>query len=49
MMAAPLLQVQGLRVAFGGKEVVRGVDFAIARGRNWRWWGSRARARPSPR
>ena len=32
MMAAPLLQVQGLRVAFGGKEVVRGVDFAIAQG-----------------
>jgi len=29
-MTAPLLQVQGLRVAFGGKEVVHGVDFTIA-------------------
>ncbi|MDM0111171.1 dipeptide ABC transporter ATP-binding protein [Variovorax sp. J22R133] len=27
-----LLDVQGLRVAFGGKEVVHGVDFRIARG-----------------
>jgi microcin C transport system ATP-binding protein len=28
----PLLDVKGLRVAFGGKEVVRGIDFAIAPG-----------------
>jgi microcin C transport system ATP-binding protein len=27
-----LLEVQGLRVAFGGKEVVRGIDFQIAPG-----------------
>ncbi len=27
-----LLQVTGLRVAFGGKEVVRGIDFNLARG-----------------
>ncbi len=30
--AAPLLQVSGLRVAFGGREVVHGVDFSIAAG-----------------
>ncbi len=29
---AALLQVQGLRVAFGGKEVVRSIDFQIAPG-----------------
>jgi microcin C transport system ATP-binding protein len=28
----PLLEVKGLRVAFGGKEVVHGVDFAVAPG-----------------
>ena len=27
-----LLDVRGLRVAFGGKDVVRGIDFSIARG-----------------
>jgi microcin C transport system ATP-binding protein len=31
-MTTPLLQVQNLRVAFGGKEVVHGVDFTIAPG-----------------
>ncbi len=31
-MSEALLQVSGLRVAFGGKEVVHGVDFAIAPG-----------------
>ena len=31
-MNAPLLQVEGLRVAFSGKEVVHGVDFHIAPG-----------------
>ncbi len=31
-MSAPLLEVRDLRVAFGGKEVVRGVDFGIAPG-----------------
>ena len=31
-MNGQLLQVQGLRVAFGGKEVVHGVDFTIAPG-----------------
>ena len=31
-MSADLLKVQGLRVAFGGKEVVRGIDFALAPG-----------------
>jgi microcin C transport system ATP-binding protein len=30
--AVPLLDVKGLRVSFGGKEVVRGVDFHIAAG-----------------
>ncbi|WP_341904203.1 dipeptide ABC transporter ATP-binding protein [Polaromonas sp. YR568] len=30
--ANPLLAVKDLRVAFGGKEVVRGIDFSIARG-----------------
>ncbi len=30
--SVPLLDVRGLRVAFGGKEVVHGVDFAIAPG-----------------
>jgi len=29
---SPLLDVQGLRVAFGGKEVVRGLDFRISPG-----------------
>ena len=28
----PLLDVKGLRVAFGGKEVVHGVDFHVAPG-----------------
>ena len=28
----PLLDVSGLRVAFGGKEVVHGVDFTIRAG-----------------
>jgi microcin C transport system ATP-binding protein len=28
----PLLEVKGLRVAFGGKDVVRGIDFSIAPG-----------------
>src|SRR3954463_4175581 len=28
----PLLQVKDLHVAFGGKEVVRGIDFSIAPG-----------------
>ena len=32
MSATPLLEVKGLRVAFGGKEVVHGVDFSIAAG-----------------
>ena len=32
MNANPLLEVKGLRVAFGGKEVVHGVDFSIAPG-----------------
>ena len=31
-LATPLLQVSGLRVAFGGREVVHGVDFSIAAG-----------------
>ncbi len=31
-MTAPLLDVRGLRVAFGGKEVVHGVDFSIGAG-----------------
>ncbi|MEJ7687611.1 MAG: ATP-binding cassette domain-containing protein, partial [Variovorax sp.] len=31
-MSAALLDVQGLRVAFAGKEVVHGIDFAIAEG-----------------
>lgn len=31
-MTIPLLDVQGLRVAFGGKEVVRGIDFQLAPG-----------------
>ncbi len=29
---APLLDVQGLRIAFGGREVVHGVDFRLAAG-----------------
>ncbi|MDM0013344.1 dipeptide ABC transporter ATP-binding protein [Variovorax sp. J22P168] len=32
MSRQPLLQVQDLRVAFGGKEVVHGIDFEIAAG-----------------
>ena len=32
MMTPPLLQVRGLRVRFGTKEVVHGVDFDIAPG-----------------
>ena len=31
-MTAPLLDVRDLRVAFGGKEVVHGIDLAIAPG-----------------
>jgi microcin C transport system ATP-binding protein len=31
-MSAPLLKVEGLRVAFGGKEVVHRIDFSIAQG-----------------
>ncbi|WP_162583766.1 ABC transporter ATP-binding protein [Variovorax sp. PBS-H4] len=31
-MSAALLEVRGLRVAFGGKEVVHGIDFGIAPG-----------------
>jgi microcin C transport system ATP-binding protein len=31
-MSVSLLDVQGLRVAFGGKEVVHGIDFCIAQG-----------------
>ncbi|RZL93589.1 MAG: ABC transporter ATP-binding protein [Variovorax sp.] len=31
-MTTPLLDVKGLRVAFGGKEVVRGIDFHIGAG-----------------
>ncbi len=31
-LQAPLLQVQGLRVAFGGREVVCGIDFELAAG-----------------
>lgn len=31
-MTAPLLDVRGLRIAFGGKEVVHGVDFSLAQG-----------------
>ncbi len=31
-MTAPLLDVQGLRVSFGGKEVVHGIDFHISPG-----------------
>jgi microcin C transport system ATP-binding protein len=31
-LPTPLLQVSGLRVAFGGREVVHGVDFSIAPG-----------------
>ena len=32
MIGAPLLEVKDLRVAFGGKEVVHGVDFSIQPG-----------------
>jgi microcin C transport system ATP-binding protein len=32
MSATPLLAVKNLRVSFGGKEVVHGVDFSIAQG-----------------
>jgi microcin C transport system ATP-binding protein len=32
MSAAPLLQVQNLRVSFAGKEVVCGIDFSVAAG-----------------
>ncbi|REV34150.1 ATP-binding cassette domain-containing protein, partial [Mycobacterium tuberculosis] len=28
----PLLDVKGLRIAFGGKEVVHGIDFQMAAG-----------------
>src|SRR3954462_12766934 len=28
----PLLEVKGLRIAFGGKEVVHGIDFSLAQG-----------------
>ena len=31
-MTAPLLEVQNLRVAFGGKEVVHGIDFTVGAG-----------------
>ncbi|MBL8386930.1 MAG: ABC transporter ATP-binding protein [Hydrogenophaga sp.] len=31
-MTAPLLEVCGLRVAFGGQEVVHGIDFTLAQG-----------------
>lgn len=31
-MNSPLIDVKGLRVAFGGKEVVHGIDFQIAPG-----------------
>ena len=31
-MTQPLLDVRGLRIAFGGKAVVRGIDFQIAPG-----------------
>jgi len=31
-MSHPLLEVKNLRVSFGGKEVVRGIDFSIAPG-----------------
>mgnify|MGYP001764833772 FL=1 len=31
-MTQPLLDVRGLRIAFGGKDVVRGIDFQIAPG-----------------
>ena len=31
-MSRPLLEVKDLRVAFGGKEVVHGIDFSIAPG-----------------
>lgn len=31
-MSVDLLKVQGLRVSFGGKEVVRGIDFSLAPG-----------------
>ncbi|HOF52254.1 MAG TPA: ABC transporter ATP-binding protein, partial [Rhodoferax sp.] len=30
--AAPLLNVQGLRIAFGGREVVRGISYTVAAG-----------------
>ncbi len=32
MSAAPLLEVRGLQVAFGGRPVVHGIDFAVAPG-----------------
>ncbi len=32
MSGPPLLDVKGLRVSFGGKEVVHGIDFSIAAG-----------------
>jgi branched-chain amino acid transport system ATP-binding protein len=31
-MAEPLLQVSGLRVAYGAREILRGVDFALGEG-----------------
>ena len=46
MSAAALLDVKDLRVAFGDKEVVHGIDFASRRAKSWRWSASRARARP---
>jgi hypothetical protein len=42
---SPLLDVQGLRVAFAGREVVHGIDFHIARARSWRWAANRGPAR----
>ena len=32
MAPTPLLRVEGLRVSFGGKEVVHGIDFQLAPG-----------------
>ena len=34
-MSAPLLQLQGLRIAFNGREVVHGVDLSIHPGEKW--------------
>lgn len=42
----PILEIAGLRVAFGGVPVLHGIDLSLRRGESWAWSAKAAAANP---